>query len=187
MARNSSRSVAAGAAASLRIRSAATPSAASCCRRFGRVSMNIRSNSPGGSVNSREVSDARSSSGASTNCNCAISTPGGTSLTKRSSAISTPGGASMSLAAGGSSSGFRSCGASAKSIASDSRISSARVSRSSDDSPLLKPVASSARRDKALNTSPHRPQRTCPPAARSASADKRNTVSHFEHCVNTLS
>jgi hypothetical protein len=35
--------------------------------------MNIRSNSPGGSVNSREVSDARSSSGASTNCNCAIS------------------------------------------------------------------------------------------------------------------
>jgi hypothetical protein len=38
-----------------------------------------------------------------------------------------------------------------------------------------------------LNTSPQRPQRTWPPAARSTSADKRNTVSHFTHCVYKLS
>ena len=49
-----------------------------------------------------------------------------------------------------------------------------------------KPVASSASRASALNTSPHRPQRTWPPAARSTSADSRNTVSHLEHCVNML-
>ena len=63
---------------------------------------------------------------------------------------------------------------------------SARVSKSSDDSPFLNAAAFSAKRAKALNTSPQRPQRTWPPAARSTSADNRYTVSHLEHCVNTL-
>jgi hypothetical protein len=62
---------------------------------------------------------------------------------------------------------------------------SARDSKSSGDSPVAKAVESSARRTKALNTSPHFPQRTWPPAARSTSADNLNTVSHFEHCVYT--
>jgi hypothetical protein len=62
---------------------------------------------------------------------------------------------------------------------------SARVSISSGDSPAEKAVGSSARRAKALKTSPHRPQRTWPPAARSTSADILKTVSHFEHCVYT--
>jgi len=63
---------------------------------------------------------------------------------------------------------------------------SARVSKSSEDSPFLNAAAFSANRAKALNTSPQRPQRTCPPAARSTSAVNRYTVSHLEHCVNTL-
>src|ERR1700679_475192 len=63
----------------------------------------------------------------------------------------------------------------------------ARASMSSGDSPASKAVESSARRVNALNTSPHFPQRTWPPAARSTSADSLNTVSHFEHCVNNLS
>jgi hypothetical protein len=50
---------------------------------------------------------------------------------------------------------------------------SARVSKSSDDSPFLKAVAFSAKRARALKTSPQRPQRTCPPAARNTSADNR--------------
>src|ERR1700721_2532643 len=58
---------------------------------------------------------------------------------------------------------------------------------SNGDSPASKAVESSARRANALNTSPHFPQRTCPPAVRSTSADSLNTVSHFEHCVNNLS
>jgi hypothetical protein len=62
---------------------------------------------------------------------------------------------------------------------------SARVSISSDDSPAEKAAESSARRAKALNTSPHLPQRTWPLAARSTSADNLKTVSHFKHCVYT--
>src|ERR1700677_2860805 len=58
---------------------------------------------------------------------------------------------------------------------------------SNGDSPASKAVESSARRANALNTSPHFPQRTWPPAARSTSADNLKTVSHFEHCVNNLS
>src|SRR5450755_1134480 len=63
---------------------------------------------------------------------------------------------------------------------------SARVSKSSGDSPLAKLLESSASRASALKTSPQRPQRTWPPAARSTSADNRKTVSHLEHCVYTL-
>src|ERR1700692_456036 len=62
---------------------------------------------------------------------------------------------------------------------------SARVSKSSGDSPVEKPAESSARRAKAVNTSPHLPQRTWPPATRSTSADNLKTVWHFEHCVYT--
>ena len=49
-----------------------------------------------------------------------------------------------------------------------------------------KALASSARRASALNTSPHRPQRTWPPAARSVSAVSWKTVSQLEHCVYKL-
>ena len=69
----------------------------------------------------------------------------------------------------------------------DSRMSLARVSISKWDSPAGKVLGSSANLASALNTSPQRPQRTWPPAARSTSADKRNIVSHFEHCVYKLS
>jgi hypothetical protein len=68
----------------------------------------------------------------------------------------------------------------------DSKISSARVSSSMGDSPAGNAAGSSASRASALKTSPHRPHRTWPPAARSTSADKRNTVSHFTHCVYKL-
>ena len=63
---------------------------------------------------------------------------------------------------------------------------SARASSSSGDSPAGKAADSSARRARALNSSPHFPQRTWPPAARSTSADNLKTVSHFEHCVYTV-
>src|SRR5579863_7169640 len=63
---------------------------------------------------------------------------------------------------------------------------SARVSSSSGDSPAAKELESSARRARALKSSPHFPQRTWPLAARRTSADSLKTVSHFEHCVYTL-
>src|SRR5271166_1708655 len=128
-------------------------------------STKIRSSSPGGSVNS---SDASSSSGASSckpcTSRCAISTP---ALSRSSK--STDCGAAGSGRCGG-----------------DCRIWSARVSNSSGDSPVENALGCSARRESALNTSPHRPQRTCPPAARSTSADSLKTVSHFAHCVYKL-
>src|SRR5882724_7711653 len=132
--------------------------AASSCNGVGEVSMKIRSSSPGGSVNSSDASKSSDSSPAGSNTfSCAISSPSW--------------GGSAAVDAG----------------STECRMASARVSDSSDDSPAGNAVASSASRANALNTSPHRPQRTWPPAARKASADNRNTVSHFEHCVYTLS
>src|SRR5882757_438974 len=137
----------------------------------------IRSNSPGGRVNSSDVSPTCSAGASSISI---WTSDDAFSFQSRicSRAISAPGGPLSSVLASASGGGVIGAG--------DSRMLSARNSKSISVSPAVKALGSSARCANALKTSPHFPQRTWPPAARSTSADNLKTVSHLEHCVNKL-
>src|SRR5258708_40133626 len=141
------------------------------------VSTKIRSSSPGGRVNSNDVSPSASAAGSSAGSSGASgeSSSFQSRICKR--AISVPEGAE--------SSGLG-CARREEDGAGDCNMLSARVSNSNELSPVVNALASSARCAKALKISPHFPQRTLPPAARNTSADNLKTVSHLEHCVNTL-